>query len=122
MPIAPNTEHHPTNCQGCSESSCSGHVACEAEPTAPSEGGLLKGGLLVGASAGFFLGPVVLAILGAMALDGSSAHGTGQFLGAIVGLTLGFGASWILARICLADLWETPTSADSSVEPKQRAC
>ena len=81
------------------ESHCSSCSACPIEDC-PTDGGndpqLLVGWQFGFASMGLFLGPVVLAIIGAAWCFGESSEG--RLLGAIAGLMLGMVASMGIAR------------------------
>lgn len=83
-------------------SGCSG---CVGEPTRaaprqsvaePGPRMSLYGGRLVAASMGLFLGPLVLAVVGASCFDPA---GGWQLLGAVAGLSAGMAASVAAARI-----------------------
>jgi hypothetical protein len=73
-------------CRGCPIQGC----PAEGREEAPS------GWRLGLASAGLFLGPGVLAIIGAVCYSGSQI---GQFLGAIGGLVIGMTGSVMIARL-----------------------
>lgn len=87
-----HTDHEPTaaRCSGCSRCPTERGPA-ELERDGPS----LSGWRLGLASMGLFLGPIVLAIAGAMCFG--SGHGA-RFLGAIVGLGVGMVVAVVVAR------------------------
>ena len=107
MSINSNTNrcHSKVTCGGCEDGSCSDEPPSDEDKlTGPSlTGPPLTGWRFAATSAGCFLGPVVLAILGSNALgtfsgDHSLGIAEGQLLGAIGGLAVGFGTSWVLVR------------------------
>jgi hypothetical protein len=75
------------------ETSCAGCAACRSRDC-PAEGGgdgpVLEGRGLVAASTGLFLGPIVLAVVGAAWFDQSDVA---RLLGALAGLGVGVAAS-----------------------------
>ncbi len=82
------TEPHGSACHGCAMRECP--ASADAEVAGPVSGWRL--GL---ASLGLFVGPVVLAILGAACFRGSQA---GQLLGGVAGLVAGMIGSVVIAR------------------------
>jgi hypothetical protein len=79
---------HGPACRGCAMGECP--ASGEAE-----EAGPVAGWRLGMASLGLFVGPVVLAILGAACCRGSQA---GQLLGGVAGLVVGMIGSVVIAR------------------------
>ena len=86
-----NHDHHRTtrpDCAGCSVADC----RSESEPDV----GTLSGWRLAAMSMGLFLGPILLALIGAACL---ASRPESQLLGAMAGLLLGIGGSVTVAKL-----------------------
>jgi len=90
--IASHADRHLPQADCASCTACGSSGGCSP----PAGDGPFRGWSLVLISAGLFLGPVGLAIVGAL-LGGDRP--TGQLFGAVVGLLLGMGVGIVTARL-----------------------